>query len=218
MKKVLAIVLAIVLCLSIGSVAFAEESPVGPVKVGPGEKMEGGCTVEFSGVPDGVKGSIGALPGEAVKATNEYFANNFDKETWRCIIIGDIKLFNADGSDYTGKATFKVYSSYIKAGDEIYALHYKNGGSIEKIKASEVGDGYFVFTADSLSPFMYAGPKTSSGGGGTPNVEGTTDTTDTTKKSPKTGGEDMAMLWILIAAAGIAVAGVAGRKALKAGK
>ncbi len=211
MKKVLGVVLAIVLCLSIGSVAFAEESPVGPIGVGPGEKMEGNCPTEFSGTPEGVTGSISAMSIDAINALRAYTESNFDKETM-CIIIGDIKLFNADGSAYTGGATLKVYSSYIKAGDEIYALHYKNGGAVEKIKASEVGDGYFIFTTDSLSPFMYAklSGSTPGGGGG-----GTSETTD---KSPKTGGQDMTMLMILIAAAGIAVAGVAGRKAVRAGK
>ncbi len=203
MKKVLCIVLAVVLCISLGSVAFAEESPVA-------------SWIEMSGVPEDVSGNVNDLTDAQWDSFLSYAADNFDADVWGGMVyeIGDIMLTNGDGSAYTGSASFRIYDADVTAADKVMVLHLV-GGSVEQIPATAY-DGYFEFTTSSTSPFAYM---INAGGA---NAAATTDpdttTTSTTTTSPKTGNDNSTMAWIVVALACAAVTCIAGRKAVKAGK
>ena len=130
-RKILVVAVIVILCLAIGSVAFAAPSPTGgsvAAKDADGNPVQ--VTVAAVSNADELKAQIDTAKAPGTVA-------------W----LQDVTV-----EDYAGgPITLTLAVNGVKTGDEVTVIHYVNG-AWEYVKPDSVSDGQVVVTLSSLSP------------------------------------------------------------------
>lgn len=171
-KKILCMVLAVVMCLSFASVAMAAK----------GSPADGWIKYDPSSVPDGYTGYYGPNTEEDNALLNEYAANHYPGATLE--EIGTVVFLNDAGDYYVGDTILYVEDASVSAGDKVTVLCMDMDGNIIAVEAT-AEDGGFVFTVPTPGAYSYFVVKATSDKTVTAAA-----TTNTSAKSPKTGGEE----------------------------
>lgn len=205
-KKILVMTLAIVLCLSVSTTAFATSNP-SPV---------GGSTSIVSEVPDGVHIVEQPMTAEKQEAINDAIAQNNVEGT--LLLTQDIHLEYTGGMTYFPSAgdppiVFKMYCS-VHPYDKATIIHITQAGQVEIIPAT-CYEGYVEFGLTSFSPVglvVQAGTAPASG-------DSSSTTTTAAAVSPKTSeAANTSAIWYIVAAAAAVVLVSSIRMVRRAGK
>jgi len=130
MKKIILIIIALVLCLS---VAIAAASPI----AGTGEIIE---------APAGYTNLIiGSATSEIEDAFAQYGIDN--KFECKFITVEGIQITNENGDKLAGEATISINIAGLKSGDKVTLVHLKDDGTFEIIEGVVVEDGKVTFTS-----------------------------------------------------------------------
>lgn len=170
-KKLLCVVLVVVMCLSVASVAMAAgESPT-----------DGWVAYDPTTVPEGYQGYVQENAESDNALLNDYAAQKYPDA--KVEEIGTFYFMNEAGEFYEGNATLYFEDASVKAGDKVTVLCLDVYGNIIEVEAT-VEDGAFSFNVPTPGAYSYIVVKASA------DSTTTTNKTTTSAKSPKTGGED----------------------------
>ena len=187
-RKLTCMVLAVVMCLSIGSIALAAPE---------GSPADGWLKYDTESVPDGYVGTREPTPDAINDMINDYAQENHPGMTVEEIgfvaFIDEAKVDSLDPNNidemldalYFGSATLYVEDASVTAGDKVTIICVDVDGNIIEVTAN-AEDGGFSFNVPTPGFYSYFVVK----GETNDTADTSTSTTNTTAKSPKTGGDD----------------------------
>lgn len=134
-KQVVVLALALVVCLLMGTTAFAAASPEAGV-------------AQVQGVASGVYldgDSTGKITGDAATKLR----NDVNPPAGSTFVPMNVVLKNADGSEYHGQATVTLTVEGLKVGDSVRIYHQNADGTYTEIPSSsiKVENGKVTFTS-----------------------------------------------------------------------
>lgn len=165
MKKVVALLLTAVLCLSMSAIAFAVDSESednSTVEATNEVKVYGDITEELrqewtDGQKAGWEKSTGnTSPAQAAAGDTESAVALIKEVLGKDCTVRESGSFEVTGSDNETGVPVEFAVASVKAGDEVVVLHLKADGSWENLTVTDVADGKFTAIMTTFSPVIYS--------------------------------------------------------------
>lgn len=205
MKKMVSVLCAAVLSLSMTVAVFAQPSPqVSGVAAGVSSATDAdGNAVDVK---------VGSVPAEYQSAVDEI--KNIDKvkellgsafvDGMQVVDVKDVTV--PDGTVFPVTISFNVTG--VKADSKVAVLHYDTAAKAWEVVESKAGNGTVTATFNSLSPVAFVVDGNSAAGGATAS-ESNTSGNNTSVNSPKTGESSVLMMTVAVAAVALLGMGTA---------